>query len=122
MMEAYSSDSIVGIFSQEYLHLGSGNLDRSPQTNWRTYEGQTTEAAGLLKLAPGQPNSLQTDAEKCVFIHRETGQLNNLPCTTQVLNFICEKHPDYPPVCTKEESNESSTISSQIPTSTSIYL
>ncbi|XP_075988365.1 macrophage mannose receptor 1-like [Anticarsia gemmatalis] len=121
MMDAHPRASIVGGFNKEYMHLGFVNWGHSPQTNWMTLEGQPIETAGLPEFAPGEPNNIETEPENCGSIHRNSGLLNDLPCTALVFNYICEKDPSHPPVCTKEQSYVMSQMSYEVPTSTVVY-
>ncbi|XP_075988237.1 C-type mannose receptor 2-like [Anticarsia gemmatalis] len=107
LMDAHPEDSIVGVHNKAYVHLGFLNWGYGPATYWMTLDGRTIEEAGFPKFSYGEPNNAGQEPEGCGSMERSTGLLNDLPCSTKdvAYNFICEKDPNYPPVCSKEESN-----------------
>uniref|UniRef100_A0A2A4J242 C-type lectin domain-containing protein n=1 Tax=Heliothis virescens TaxID=7102 RepID=A0A2A4J242_HELVI len=64
--------------------------------NWRTIHGVKLSEAGYDTFERGQPDNY-TPGENCGSIFR-SGLLNDLPCGNP-FPFICEKDPEYPPVC-----------------------
>ena len=74
--------------------------DKSSKKNRITYlnsiTGQTLREAGYSKFSGGEPNNA-APGEKCGAIYR-TALLDDLWCDRPAA-FICEKKPDFPPVC-----------------------
>lgn len=67
--------------------------------NWGknyVFSGQSIQNAGFAKWAPGQPDN-HRNHEYCGSVYR-SGLLNDVDCDEKFA-FICEKKPDYPPVC-----------------------
>ncbi|KAH9644680.1 hypothetical protein HF086_011849, partial [Spodoptera exigua] len=80
----YPPEKIVGPYDKNYIMVG-----------------ETLKEAGYSKFAPGEPNNAST-GEFCGSISRG-GLFNDLRCEIPT-PFICEKKPDYPPVCSQSKN------------------
>uniref|UniRef100_A0A2A4J280 C-type lectin domain-containing protein n=1 Tax=Heliothis virescens TaxID=7102 RepID=A0A2A4J280_HELVI len=71
--------------------------------DWRTIHGEKLSEAGYDKFSGGEPNNATT-GEHCGSIYR-SALLNDLWCDKPAA-FICEKDPEYPPVCQPSTDEE----------------
>ncbi|CAH0697218.1 unnamed protein product [Spodoptera exigua] len=95
----YPPEKIVGPYDKNYIMVGFHSWADS--SDWRTIHGETLKEAGYSKFAPGEPNNAST-GEFCGSISRG-GLFNDLRCEIPT-PFICEKKPDYPPVCSQSKN------------------
>ncbi|XP_075986756.1 C-type lectin domain family 4 member E-like [Anticarsia gemmatalis] len=90
----YPAYKMVGNFWKDVAFVGF--FDWGEHGDWRTIHGQTLTEAGYDKFSPGEPTNATT-GEYCGSIYR-TALFNDLWCQNHYA-FICEKKPDYPPLC-----------------------
>ncbi|KAF9411393.1 hypothetical protein HW555_009794 [Spodoptera exigua] len=91
----YPDSKLLGPFSKGLASVGAYCWDEA--ADWRTIHGQTLEEAGYSKFRPGQPNNIGSVGEFCLAIDRDA-LFHDVTCHG-LGPFICEKKPDYPPVC-----------------------
>ncbi|KAH9644687.1 hypothetical protein HF086_011856 [Spodoptera exigua] len=91
----YPDSKLLGPFSKGLASVGAYSWDEA--ADWRTIHGQTLEEAGYSKFRPGQPNNIGSVGEFCLAIDRDA-LFHDITCHG-LGPFICEKKPDYPPVC-----------------------
>ncbi|CAH1641628.1 unnamed protein product [Spodoptera littoralis] len=90
----YPPETMIGNFPKAYAMIGF--YDWEERGDWRTIHGQTLDEAGYSKFAAGEPNN-NFESEFCGSMH-QSSLLNNIGCE-QIAPFVCEKRPDFPPVC-----------------------
>ncbi|XP_022827244.1 macrophage mannose receptor 1-like [Spodoptera litura] len=90
----YPFETIIGTFNKGVAFIGFYNWGE--RGDWRTIHGQTLDEAGYSKFAGGEPNNAFT-SEFCGSMYR-SGLYNDINCK-QLSLFVCEKRPDFPPVC-----------------------
>ncbi|XP_075988366.1 macrophage mannose receptor 1-like [Anticarsia gemmatalis] len=106
MVTNEKEENVTNNIVMEYLDkLGAFQLlsaltIMTPENSWVNEEGLNMVAYSLPRLAPGKQGK---DVSKvCLSRYRGSGLLQGLACDS--FNFICEKDPAYPRVCTKEET------------------
>ncbi|CAH1641630.1 unnamed protein product [Spodoptera littoralis] len=90
----YPHRTMIGNFWKDVAFIGF--LDWGERADWITIHGQTLDEAGYSKFSGGEPSN-STEGEFCGSMYR-SGLLNDLWCERPA-PFICEKNPNYPPVC-----------------------
>nr|AAD09286.1 putative lectin [Hyphantria cunea] len=90
----YPKEKVVGSPHPDIAVIGYKYWDLNLE--WTTIQGQPIQKAGYAKFAPGQPDNFKNH-EYCGTVFR-TGLLNDGDCDVKY-PFICEKKPDFPPVC-----------------------
>ncbi|KAJ8715424.1 hypothetical protein PYW07_009906 [Mythimna separata] len=94
----YPAAKMVGNFWKDVAFIGAHNWGEP--ADWRTIHGETLSEAGYDNFRKGEPNN-SPPGEYCLSIYRDA-KLNDLWCDREAA-FICEKSPDYPPVCEEED-------------------
>ncbi|XP_075988340.1 uncharacterized protein LOC142984528 [Anticarsia gemmatalis] len=97
----YSEDMAPYKYNKD-IYLGFLNWGYGVDEYWMSLDGQPIKAA-YMALPMNQPNHLKDVRDSCGSILR-SGLFNTIDCEAVVFNFLCEKDPAYPPVCTKEQS------------------
>ncbi|CAB3222950.1 unnamed protein product [Arctia plantaginis] len=94
----YPASKMIGNFWKDVAFVGMYNWGES--ADWTTIHGQSLQEAGYAKFSPGEPNNA-TEGEYCGSVYRNA-MFDDLWCEKHFA-FICEKKPDYPPVCDSSE-------------------
>ncbi|XP_047036336.1 C-type mannose receptor 2-like isoform X1 [Helicoverpa zea] len=97
----YPKNVIPGNFGKDTAFIGFRAVDE--WGDWRTVHGETLHEAGYDLFSSGEPNNL-TAGQYCGGIYRNA-LLDDMWCETQSV-FICEKDPEYPPVCQPSKDEE----------------
>ncbi|CAH1641629.1 unnamed protein product [Spodoptera littoralis] len=90
----YPNETMIGTFGKDAAFIGFAAWDEHGQ--WTTIHGKTLDEAGYSKFSPGEPKH-SANEEFCGSMYR-SGLLNDLWCSKPA-PFICEKQPNYHPVC-----------------------
>ncbi|XP_075986559.1 macrophage mannose receptor 1-like [Anticarsia gemmatalis] len=94
----YPNERMIGNFYKDRILVGFYKESYKFGADWKTQNGKYLEESGFSKFAPGEPSSEST--ENCGSMMR-SGLLNDTPCD-MAAPFVCEKTPNYPPVCDAE--------------------
>ncbi|XP_075986560.1 C-type mannose receptor 2-like [Anticarsia gemmatalis] len=87
-------EMVIGNFPKNVAFIGI--TDWNQHGDLRTIHGQTLSDAGYDKFAPNEPNN-STTTEFCGAVD-SSGLLYDVKCD-DYYPFICEKKPEFPPVC-----------------------
>ncbi|XP_075986757.1 C-type mannose receptor 2-like [Anticarsia gemmatalis] len=113
----YPNEKMLGNFYKDRILLGFYKVSDKHGSDWMTMDGKYLEDSGFMRFAPGEPSSEST--ENCGSMLR-SGLLNDTPCH-MVGPFVCEKRPNYPPVCEAQYNGEYLKDATNLPSIKSIY-